>query len=253
MIESPPGFVVQEECRKAAWERGFRREVEAPPGWMGFTSTTVPCTVFLAASSGSGPWFVGVDHAGVLEVLGLEPSTLPGPGLARYQCPGLPALYDLLSRVYQLAASLPDAPLLAWRSRIEGLPQGTEAERLVVQRLGQDLFREGLLEFWNRECPLTGIRDPELLRASHIVPWKDCATDAQRLDVHNGLLLSALWDAAFDRGLVTFTDAGVPEFSLDLSEPARVALSWRAPVPLTARQRENLRWHRVKVFRGGGE
>ncbi|WP_246176464.1 HNH endonuclease [Rhodovulum strictum] len=35
------------------------------------------------------------------------------------------------------------------------------------------------------------------LTASHIIPWKDCTTDAERLDVHNGLLLSALWDAAF--------------------------------------------------------
>ena len=38
----------------------------------------------------------------------------------------------------------------------------------------------------------TGITDPALLRASHIVPWAECG-DAQRLDVHNGLLLSALW------------------------------------------------------------
>ena len=49
--------------------------------------------------------------------------------------------------------------------------------------------------------PLTGITDEALLRASHIVAWADCETDALRLDVHNGLLLSALWDAAFDAGL----------------------------------------------------
>lgn len=55
---------------------------------------------------------------------------------------------------------------------------------------------------------LTGISDTALLRASHIIPWKDCASDRERLDVHNGLLLSALWDAAFDRGLVTFGDDG---------------------------------------------
>jgi putative restriction endonuclease len=46
-----------------------------------------------------------------------------------------------------------------------------------------------------------------LLRASHIVPWAEC-DDAQRLDVHNGLLLAALWDAAFDTGLVSFADDG---------------------------------------------
>ncbi len=45
---------------------------------------------------------------------------------------------------------------------------------------------------------MTGISDTALLRASHIVPWAKCSDDAQRLDVHNGLLLSALWDAAID-------------------------------------------------------
>jgi hypothetical protein len=54
-----------------------------------------------------------------------------------------------------------------------------------------------------------GITDPALLRASHIVPWSDC-NDDQRLDVHNGLLLSALWDATFDQGLVSFADDGAP-------------------------------------------
>ncbi len=39
------------------------------------------------------------------------------------------------------------------------------------------------------------------------MPWADC-TDAQRLDVYSGLLLSALWDAAFDRGLISFADDG---------------------------------------------
>jgi hypothetical protein len=65
------------------------------------------------------------------------------------------------------------------------------------------------LDYWNRRCPLTGIDDEPLLRASHIVAWADCETDAMRLDVHNGLLLSALWDCAFDMGLVSFAD-GTP-------------------------------------------
>ena len=63
------------------------------------------------------------------------------------------------------------------------------------------------MDYWGGRCPITGITEPALLRASHIVPWADC-DDAQRLDVHNGLLLSALWDAAFDTGLVSFADDG---------------------------------------------
>jgi hypothetical protein len=66
----------------------------------------------------------------------------------------------------------------------------------VLQRIGQDIFRDRLMNYWQRRYPLTGISDPVLLRASHIIPWADCQSDAERLDVHNGLLLSALWDAA---------------------------------------------------------
>ncbi|MFB9268081.1 HNH endonuclease [Bradyrhizobium erythrophlei] len=73
--------------------------------------------------------------------------------------------------------------------------------------------------------------DSQLLRVSHIVPWSDC-TDEQRLNVHSGLLLSALWDAAFDRGLVSFTDDGIPLASPKLTEMARTALQMKAVTPI---------------------
>jgi hypothetical protein len=95
---------------------------------------------------------------------------------------------------------------------------------------------------------LTGITEPALLRASHIVPWADC-TDAQRLDVHNGLLLSALWDAAFDRGLISFADDGTPLASPELSETARKALGIATVPPLTELRdahRTNLAFHRSR-------
>src|SRR6266478_8616464 len=79
---------------------------------------------------------------------------------------------------------------------------------LQNDRIGQDLFRQALMEYWNSRCPLTGITDAALLRASHIVPWAECATDELRLDVHNGLLLSALWDSGLDAGLITFANDG---------------------------------------------
>ena len=50
---------------------------------------------------------------------------------------------------------------------------------------------------------MTGLDVPELLRASHIKPWADCGTDAERLDVFNGLLLAPHLDAAFDAGFIT--------------------------------------------------
>lgn len=247
--EAPQAFVIREECEKAAWQNGFRRPFGGPSGWAGFASTTVPGTIHLAAAGPQGPWYLALDHGGVIEELALPPAALPGPGLSRHAFDTLRELYGALSRVYQLSASLPDAPLREFEQKVLSLPQTTEAERLVVQRIGQDIFRASLLEYWQGRCPLTGISDPALLRASHIVPWRVCETDAQRLDVHNGLLLSALWDAAFDQGLVTFSDEGTPVFSPALSEAARRELRWIAALTLTSRQRENLAWHRLHAFR----
>ena len=128
------------------------------------------------------------------------------------------ALHAALDRVYKLGVSLPDAPLARFRAETAGLPQTTETERLVVQRIGQDIFRAALMDYWGARCPITGITDPALLRASHIVPWAEC-DDAQRLDVHNGLLLSVLWDAAFDTGLVSFADDGTALASPGFASP----------------------------------
>ena len=250
MVEAPQSFVVREECEKAAWQNGFRRPFGGPPGWSGFASTTVPGAIHLAAAGPQGPWYLALDHAGVIEDLALPPTALSGPGMTRYAFDQLGDLYGVLSRVYQLSASLPDAPLRVFEQKVRALPQTTEAERLTVQRIGQDIFRDSLMDYWRGRCPLTGISDPALLRASHIVPWKACSGNAQRLDVHNGLLLSALWDAAFDRGLVTFGDDGTPVFSPALSDAARAEMRWQASLPLTSRQREHLAWHRINVFSG---
>lgn len=247
MIESPQSFVVSTECQKAAEQNGFRRVLGEDDGWAAFGSTTAYGTIWLAASGAAGPWFLALEHAGVVEELGVSPRELIGPGLARYDFDTLGALYAALPRVYQLAASLPDAPLREFQAKTKNLPRTTEAERLVVQRIGQEIFRARLMDYWQGRCPLTGITDPALLRASHIIPWSECESDAERLDVHNGLLLSALWDAAFDRALVTFDEEGYPVFSAELSEEAQNELRWHAPILLTDAHRRRLALHRERV------
>lgn len=249
--QDPPGFAVLTELKKAAFDNGFRRERGTEGGWLRFASTTAKGEIALAAAGPQGPWFLALDHPGVVAELGCVPADLPGPGLARFAFARLTPLYELLPRVYELSLALPDAPLESFKAETEGLPRSTEAERLVIQRRGQEIFRASLLRYWQGRCPLTGIAEEALLRASHIVPWKDCADDAERLDVHNGLLLSALWDAAFDRGLVTFSDEGAPRFSPRLSASARAHLHWQQPLALTPQHREKLAWHRARVFLDG--
>jgi predicted restriction endonuclease len=171
-----------------------------------------------------------------------------GPGLARYVFATKSELYKGLDRVWRLSASLPSAPLHEFEVQTAALPRNTEAERWVIQRVGQDVFRAALMKYWNGSCPLTGIAEPELLRASHIVAWADCDDDAHRLDVHNGLLLSALWDAAFDKGLVSFTDDGSPLYAARLSKDALALMA--SAQSLTGRlangHRHNLARHRLK-------
>lgn len=246
-LESRQSFVVREECQKAASQNGFRRILGEEAGWAAFGSTTAHGTIHLAASGPQGPWFLALDHPGVIQELNLPVAPVSGPGRARFAFDTLGALYGVLHRVYELGISLPDAPLIEFEHRIAKLPRTTEAERLVLQRIGQDIFRERLMDYWQRRCPLTGISDPALLRASHIIPWADCESDAERLNVHNGLLLSALWDAAFDRALVTFDDQGKPGFSPYLSKQARAELRWNSPIPLTDEHRHRLACHRERA------
>lgn len=247
-IEVPQSFVVSQECQKVAWQNGYRRALGEVGGWARYGSTTAKGTIWFAAGGHEGPWFLALDHIGIVEDLNLPQATMPGPGLVRYAYQNLTALYAVMPRIYQLGVSLPDGPLEEFRASVANLPQSTEAERLVIQRVGQDIFRDRLITYWRGRCPLTGITDPALLRASHIIAWKDCISDADRLDVHNGLLLSALWDAAFDRGLVTFDDVGLPKFSPRMSEMARAELRWHAPISLTDKHRARLSWHRAKTF-----
>ncbi len=248
MIEAPQGFVIAEECRKLAWQNGYRRPLGEREGWAGFGSTTAQGAIHLAAISPSGRWFLALDHSGIAAELGIAAVETPGPGLARYVFRTLGDLYAVMPRVYELGVSLPDAPLEAFHVATRDLPMTTEAERLVVQRVGQNIFRDRLLAYWHGCCPLTGITDTALLRASHIIPWSACETDAERLDVHNGLLLSALWDAAFDKGLVTFDKEGRPRFSPALGDAARSELRWRDTVPLTTMHEQRLAWHRTERF-----
>jgi len=248
MIETPQGFVVAEECRKAAWQHGYRRSLGQQDGWARYGSTTAKGDIHLAAGGASGPWYLALDHLGVIAELGLPPSDMPGPGQTRFAFGTLGELYRVLPRVYALAVSLPDAPLQSFLEKTRNLPRTTEAERLVLQRVGQEIFREGLMTYWGGRCPLTGISEPALLRASHIKPWARCESDAERLDVHNGLLLSALWDAAFDKGLVTFEDDGTPRFAPGLSAEAQAALGWSDSLRLTAQHRAQLAWHRENIF-----
>jgi len=85
-----------------------------------------------------------------------------------------------------------------------GFPEGQTRESLVRVRVNQTFFRQAVLNAYNSVCCVTGIEAPELLCASHIVPW---SVDVKnRTNPSNGLCLNAFHDRAFDRGLMTIND-----------------------------------------------
>lgn len=81
---------------------------------------------------------------------------------------------------------------------------GQERQVTSRQRLGQGFFRAVILSNFNEKCCISGLAEPRLLIASHIVSWSE-APD-QRLNPHNELCLSALYDWAFDQHLLTLND-----------------------------------------------
>ncbi len=80
--------------------------------------------------------------------------------------------------------------------------EGKEAVAMAKHRINQSVFRRWIVGLYGNECCVTGLNIPEILRASHIVPWAGDASN--RMNPCNGLCLSATYDAAFDRHLISF-------------------------------------------------
>lgn len=121
---------------------------------------------------------------------------------------------------------------------------------LVNARIGQGAFRSGVLRQWGSRCAVSQCRIRDVIRASHIKPWRD-ANDSERLDIFNGLPLIASYDALFDCGLISFDDSGCMLTSqrLSMEERTLFTLDGRSltisPPKKTA---EYLAYHRAKIF-----
>lgn len=96
--------------------------------------------------------------------------------------------------------------------------EGEDVVYETKRRRGQDYFRRMILSNYDSRCALTGIDIPELLLASHIIPWSHKNHKKERLNPCNGICLSALYDKAFDKGLITFSP---DDFSVIISSALR--------------------------------
>jgi putative restriction endonuclease len=239
------------ELEKAANDGGF--EIIEPQSDGSVTLGSSDVEVRLTVIADDAGFLIAINDSGLTRELATE---------GRYEQAGPQSfvarrpedLAALIRRVWQLSRALPDAPLKRFEDALAHVGEEfrTEVEALVRRRLGQTEFRAGLLDYWQGRCAVTGIAQSELLRASHIKPWAECENDAERLDVHNGFLLTADWDAAFDAGLVSFDPVGAVLFSPAFGQAARARLGdgrLRADRPLTAMHRSYLAWHLTRIFK----
>ena len=126
----------------------------------------------------------------------------------------------------------------------------TQTEQIIKARIGQGKYRRNLLILWEGKCSVTNYPDSKMLIASHIKPWFS-ATNQERLDPYNGLLLTPNLDKAFDSGLITFDprNQGRIVFSDALVQPLDLGISDNMKLShLRAKTAEYLQSHISQVF-----
>ena len=128
-----------------------------------------------------------------------------------------------------------------------------ETDRLAIirARKGQGLFKERVRKIESR-CRITGVENPVHVVASRCKPWRD-ATNEERLDGENGLLLTPSIDHLFDRGFIGFEDNGRLIISPVAHQPSlqRMGIDTTRAVNVgafTSGQKQFLDFHRNDVL-----
>jgi len=244
------------QLAKAATDQGFDLSPVEEGGWLFCRSTQFPERVWLTDADGG--YQLACDSQRLLDELAREGlsvdqlTSLPSNAKGTVHLAEYGELYQLLGRVTDLAKTAPDKLVEEFVAATQSMPESTEVERLVKQRVGQDIFRNALIYFWQGRCAVTGLAVIPLLRASHIKPWADCENNQERLDVFNGLLLAPHLDALFDGGWITFDDVGRLVKSPLLDDAAVQLLNVSSEMKLTrlaADHRTYLVYHRQHVFK----
>jgi hypothetical protein len=193
---------------------------------------------------------LALQGVGVAGRIGLLPVGNPPTGAASVGLADSPQALLRALRLLKTLATHPVGQLSAEvEARLARIP-ATERTREVRERIGQDVFREALMEFWGGRCALSGMAlPPELLRASHAKPWAR-SSEQEKLDPFNGLLLAVRYDALFDKGLIAFDDDGHLMTSAHVSREVREFVVLRNLMRLTfvlPGHAAYLRYHRENV------
>lgn len=224
---------------KAGYDNGWEVSTESSAvGTVSLCSALHRCNAVVSSAFEGNDWIVAFPPGRMVSELERS-GGLRSLGHGRFVVSGDAELATLLSHASRLARTLPDLPCRRYEeavaeqlATVQGPSSATEVERLVRQRVGQDVFRESLMDYWGGACAVLGLTESALLRASHAKPWAECASDEERLNVFNGFLLAAHLDAVFDRHLMTFDQAGVAVFAQSITHETRACLGLAGAVRL---------------------
>lgn len=244
-----------ERLAQAAAEAGFDRPLSPVADWLVYDSSQAPVRLWLTAESPTD-LLVALSRSDVdraLEGLGAPSEASPPTGAVAVRAVASPdELVVLLRRAHQLARTLPRELLQAYERATAGMPRETEADAAALRKVAEQVFRDGLMDFWEGRCAVTGLDVPELLRASHVKPWDACSGDAERFDIFNGLVLALHLHAAFASGLIGVAEGGGLVASPRLTEASLRALGWDPDWSMAAIRPGHLpylRWHLHAVFK----
>ncbi|HRJ71676.1 MAG TPA: HNH endonuclease signature motif containing protein [Terrimicrobiaceae bacterium] len=169
---------------KAGYDNGWEIVVESVPEQVVLASALHRANATIREDSGRGRWLMSLP-AGSLRAELSKAEADYYAGEDQFRVSNDRELGHLLRHAARLARSLPNQPEVRYLATVEkelaATITNTEVERLVRQRVGQDIYRESLMDYWGGACAVTGIAIPALLRASHAIPWSECQSDADRL------------------------------------------------------------------------
>ena len=156
---------------KAAVDEGFGLKRPEDGDWLAYDSLGAPASIRLSCTHQN--YLVAVNHPGAVRDLaerwhawpeGAEPR--PPNGFTAFAVSDTTPLHHLVREIWRLARALPVEPLRIFEAQTRSLPRTTEVEKLIVRRVGQNVFRDALLIYWGGRCAVTRVTEPRLLRAS---------------------------------------------------------------------------------------
>lgn len=181
------------------------------------------------------------------------------------------SIRDMMEEYYGASIRLIDAHSLVWQSTfINNMYNGNtalgtaeisfdsanhrERDSIVIasSRIGQGVFRRGVVSLWNASCSVTDCTNEEFLIASHIKPWAVCTENNEWINPYNGLLLTPNLDKAFDKGYISFDVNGNILISHELNERDLRSLNISTTMKLKRVFVDSLpflEYHRTYIFR----